>query len=76
MGLFLLPGWLVAVVCIAYAEVAIYDRAARPDAYKRAKATGGDEMGWFIWAIGIVAFPITALVYVIGSTVGCSKRSA
>lgn len=71
----MLPGWIIAVVAIGMAELAIYDRAARPEFYKAAKANGSDEMGWFIWTLGIVAFPITALVYVIGSAVGSSKKS-
>jgi len=71
---FLLPGWVIAVAAIGMAELQIYDRAARPAAYRAAKNAGEDEMGWFVWLLGIAALPITIVVYVIGSIVGSAKK--
>lgn len=71
---FLIPAWLVVMAVVFMVEFEIYDRAARPAVYRAAKDAGNDEMGWFVWAIAVFAFPVTIIVYAIGSIAGSAKK--
>lgn len=75
MGLLLLPAWAVVMLVVLFAEIEIYDRASRPEAYRRQDDGTGGAMGCFVWAVGIIAFPVTIVVYLIGSSVGSAKQS-